>query len=291
MLPASPNTHADAASTLGAGRAGLVCPGVDGVDFERGEDGVWRYAGTGAQIPGAVDVTLGDVVTARQVARPGREPEAVLVSLTEIIEDPRLSWALEKGKRLSGGDDELFFIAWPTWQEHVGDPVGVHAPERDADGLDRMIAKRERDVRLRRHELERATEARQVMVGVASGLGITRRHVAELIGVSTGRIQQLIDDVPRRVQLEVERILRDGPVILKMIPAEPIERDAIDTPKDWDRLQVSEMLDRLVSLGLLSADESARSVRRSQAGEQALKHLSARPRRRVGASVERRSTT
>ncbi|HEY2142269.1 MAG TPA: hypothetical protein VGG98_09445 [Solirubrobacteraceae bacterium] len=211
--------------------------------------------------------------------------------MTEIMEDRRLAWVLEKGTRLSGGDDELFSVAWPTWQEHVGEPVDVHAPERDAEGLDRVIAMRERDVRLRRHELKRATEARQVIVGVASGLGVTRRHIAELIGVSTGRIQQLIDDAPRRVQLEVERILRDGPAILKLVHAEPIERDEIEPPKDWDRAQVSEMLDRLVSLGLLTADKTAGSVCQSHAGEQALEHLSAKPRRRVGANSEQRSTT
>jgi hypothetical protein len=81
--------------------------------------------------------------------------------------------------------------------------------------------------------LERATEGRQVIVGVAAGLGVTRRHVADLIGVSTGRIQQLIDDAPRRVQLEVERILRDAPTILKLVEREPRHPEEVPVPRDW----------------------------------------------------------
>jgi hypothetical protein len=290
MLPAPSDTRLLTVPERGVAAGGLVSPGVDGVDFERGEDGAWRYAGTAALVPGAEDLTLGDVVKVRLIARPGEEPEAALVSLTEITKDRRLAWVLHKGTRLSGGDDELFSVAWPTWQEHVGEPVDVLAPERDADGIDRAIAIRERTVRLLRHELERATEARQVIVGVASGLGVTRRHVAELIGISTGRIQQLVDDAPRRVQLEVERILRDAPIILELVHDEPLARDRLQPPKGWDRSQVSEMLAQLVSLGLL-ADKDGTSVSRTGAGDQALRFLHAKRRRRSGADLEQRSTS
>jgi hypothetical protein len=290
MLPAPSDTQLVTVPDRGATAGGLVSPGVDGVDFERGEDGAWRYAGTAALVPGAEDQTLGDVVNVRLIARPGEEPEAVLISLTEITKDRRLAWVLQKGTRLSGGDDELFSVAWPTWQEHVGEPVDVRAPERDADGIDRAIAITERTVRLLRHELERATEARQVIVGVASGLGVTRRHVAGVIGVSTGRIQQLLDDAPRRVQLEVERVLRDAPTILELVHEEPLGRDQIEPPKGWDRSQVSEMIAQLVNLGLL-ADKDGASLSRTGAGDQALKFLRGKRRRRSGADLEQRSTS
>jgi hypothetical protein len=290
MLPASSDIKARSRlehRTSG----GLVCEGCDGVDYERGEDGVWRYRGTDAVVPGAEDVLLGEVTKARLVVRPGEEPEAVLVSLTEIQHDRRLAWVLELGTRLSGGEDELFAVSWPTWQEHVGQPVDVRVPERDAEGIDRAIARRERAVRLQRHQLERATEGRQVIVGVAAGLGVTRRHVADLIGVSTGRIQQLIDDAPRRVQLEVERILRDAPTILKLVENEPRHREQVSVPKDWSAGQVSEMLDQLVDLGLLSTGERHGTVWRSQAGERALAHLASKRRRKAGTNRGPGSTT
>jgi len=198
---------------------------------------------------------------------------------------------LELGRRLSRGQDELFSVSWPTWQEHASQPVGVRVPERDADGIDRAIARRERAVRLQRHELERATEGRQVIVGVAAGFGVTRKHVADLIGVSTGRVQQLIDNAPRRVQLEVARILRDAPTILKLVDSDPRHREEVSSPKDWSTEQTSEMLDQLVSLGLLATDDAHDTVWRTPTGEQAIAQLVSKRRRKSGGDLGPGSTT
>jgi hypothetical protein len=229
--------------------------------YERGGDGVWRYANTPVEVPGAKDRTLADVVRPRQIGRLGDAPEAILVSLTEVKENPRLRWVLDHGTQIRLDDEEQFWVQWALWQEHADDPVAITAPERDGDDLERHLAEVERRIRFTRRGLDLLTSQRLKSIVAASLLGMTRRGVGETVGVSTGRVQQLVDDLSPDAREEIESILDAGALLATLLPPDtPIDRDAIEPPADWDRLNLSAALDDLVELGLLKQDADMRNV-------------------------------
>lgn len=107
----------------------------------------WKYEGTEIPVVGARDVTLAEVANPRIIARAGAEPEAVLLSLSEIEADTRLLWAVKEGKRLNGDEEPEYKVPFAIWQEHSGQPVGAWLPEWDGSGLDRSLALAEREYR------------------------------------------------------------------------------------------------------------------------------------------------
>jgi len=231
---------------------------------ELGADGSWRYSGTDVLAVGAVAQTLADVVNVREVGVPGETPDAVLLSLSEIVADSRLNWALQKGKRLSGDDDEMFLVPWPVWQEHAAEPVSVWLPERDAEGVHRRLAATERSLRLLREASERAADARTHLVLIASDLGVTRRHLGETLGLSAGRIQQLHDDATP-AQIGAVRALLEEATLLLAQAGDRFRRDELERPPGWSVDKLEETIAEMVDTGLL--DEADGVLHVTETGE------------------------
>jgi hypothetical protein len=238
----------DERSSEGAGAAPqLVSLGRGGPDFELVAPGEpWRYRGKDVTVPGAVPVTLEEAVAPRMLARPGEDPEGVVLSLSELIEDARLAWVLQAGTRLEGGDETLFLVPWPVWQEHANEIVDVWAPERDGTGAARQLAIVERETRLRRHELELVTAKRTEAVAIATALGMSRRQVGALLDVTGTRVQQLLDDAPKSARAAAEQFVADARAVLA--------RDSGGLPSGWDDERFARTVQRMADWGLLAGD-------------------------------------
>jgi hypothetical protein len=240
------------------------------LEFERGVDGLWYYAGTDVPVPGARDVTLREKVRPRQVARPEERPEAVMLSLSEIIGNPRLNWALQAGTRLRGGSEDAFVVPWAVWEERGADVVDVSVPERDGVGLMRGLARVERELRLARHRQGIAASARLRTLLFASRLGATRRATAEILGLSPTRVQQLLDDAGDEVQAEVKELEQDAARVLEltlrageMTEAELAAALEVSAPRFERVLHVLRLCDLVVDDG--------RALRLTDAGQEALR--------------------
>jgi hypothetical protein len=244
--------------------------------MSRRDDGVWCYDGTNIPVPGAVDQTLGEIANVREVTRRGQGPEAVLVACSEIDANPDLSWVPKAGRRLRGEDEDEYEVPWPVWQERAVAPVGVRAPERDADGLRRLLAVEERALRFARRQLEVLTEKRARSVAIASGLGMTRREVSDLLGLSTGRVQQVIEDAPATLRTEVDDVLRDFLLVLRDIGPRVVNRDDVAFPAGSD----DGLLDELIAFGLV--EQQGSQVQVTDAGQRAELHLRTRKRKGGG---------
>jgi hypothetical protein len=236
--------------------------------FERQADGTWNYRETDIPVVAAEDVTLNEQIAVRQVARLDRTPEAVLVSAREIVENDALAWVRSRGRRLRSDDgDELFEVPWAVWQEHAATPVGVRAPERDASGLAQLVAIEERELRFARREAELRAERRARYVAIMASIGMTRREIGQCIGLSTGRVQQVVEDLPASVRAEVDELLRDALRVLRQVGPRSIPRDEVELPASRDEA----LLDELVAYGLLEQDGGVLHL--AEAGEQAELHL------------------
>ena len=253
------------------------------VPTERDDRGVWRYAGTNVEVPGARDVTLAEQVRPREVARSGESPEAVLLSLSEIVADARLNWALQAGTRLqgSGTQDDVFVVPWSVWQEHADEAVGAHLPERDARGVMRGVARVERELRLARHRQEVAARERLLMLLFASELGATRRATAALLGVSPTRVQQLIDEADEDTRATARELVEDARHILRReerdgpAPADTVASEFEVSAERYERaLHVLRLCDLLVDEeGVVELTESGRKIaRRLEATEERSRH-------------------
>ncbi len=240
---------------------------TDAPAFERHADGVWRYAGTDIPVVAAVDRTLAEEVIVRQVARGDEPPEAVLISTAEIDANPGLEWVRTRGRRLRSDAGDEYLVPWEVWQEHASTPVGVRAPERDGSGIVRLAAIEERELRYARHEAELRAARRTRLVAIMTGIGMTRREVGECVGLSTGRVQQVVEDLPPAVQTDVDELLRDALHVLRQIGPRTVDRDEVELPRERE----VELLDELVAYGLLEQTRSA--VRLTEAGERAELHL------------------
>jgi len=231
-------------------------------EFEQRDDAVWVYAGTRIPVPGAQTLTLGEVVTPRELRRVDEPPETAVFSLSEIIAEPKLNWILREGTRLRGGDEDLFAIPWDTWLDYAGREGAIWAPERDGSGIVRRLATDERAVRFARQALEDALETRGRRVAFASLLGMSRRQVGELLGVSATRVQQLMEEIDRPVREQLEKLAADARVILDALPERTqMARRSILRPPEWDRERLERALDALVEHGLLEEDPSTGMVR------------------------------
>lgn len=206
----------------------LVSLGRGGPDFELiSPSDDWQYRDKDVPVPAAVGITLAEMVKPREVRRAGEDPESVVLSLSELIDNARLGWVLQAGTRLEGADEPLFLVPWPVWQEHASDIVDVWAPERDGVGAARQLAIAERETRLLRYELEQATARRTETVAIATALGMSRRRVGALLGVSGARVQQILDDAPNSAQASAARFVTDARAVLQHADGE--------LPAGWDR--------------------------------------------------------
>jgi hypothetical protein len=225
-------------------------PGKERPSVELSENG-WEYAESGIAAVGARDITLGEATNPLLLGRPGEEPEAVVLRLTEIIEDSRLNWVLQNSTQLEGGDEPRFEVSWAVWQEHAGEPIAAWLPECDATGIDRLLAIAERDVRFAKQKLDAAGAARQRLVVLASRLGRSRREVGETLGLSTGRVQQLNDDPPAEVVGDVEGLIRAAVLIGDRIGNTPCPRDGVPPVPGLGGDERDEAVDLMLALGLL----------------------------------------
>lgn len=248
-------TDSDATFTDDVGaRPPLISAGKqDAPDYERREDGIWCYRGTDVPVPGATDVTFGDLVAAREVRRPGRDPESVLLSLSELIAEERLNWVLQSGVRLEGADEDLFLVPWPVWRERASEPVDAYAPERDDRGVGHQLAVAERDLRLLRREIELATNRRARAVAIASELGLTRRQIGELLGISPARVQQLLDDAPAALRLDVGRFIEEARAVIGRLSTGGVARGGLSMP-GWSDVDLGQTIDELIAWELVVED-------------------------------------
>lgn len=260
-----------ARSTDPLARPGVAAPAatlrVDGgaeLELVRGEDGIWRFADTGIEVPGASDRTVADIAEILVIAPPAGDPQAVLVPRSQVEAHSALAWVPAVGTLLRGGAEERFEVPWPVWQERSGVPVDLRAPERDEKGIRRRMAAVEREVRFARWELERLIQRRARLVAIGAALGMSRREMSEVLGVSAGRVQQLIEDLSPAARADVDSTLRDAVKVLRAVGEEVAWRGA---------LAPDAIVDELLDLGLL--EEVDGGVRSTEAGDRAEVHLRA----------------
>jgi DNA-directed RNA polymerase specialized sigma24 family protein len=242
-----------------------------------GPDGVWRYSGTSIAAVGAQERTLADVLRVREVGVAGSPPEAVLFALSEIVANHRLNWVLQAGTRLRGGEEDLFSVPWPVWQERAAEPVDVWLPERDAQGLDRRLAITERELRFLREASDAATARRSQLVLLGTELGMTRRQIAEVLGLSAGRVQQLHEEVDDQHAAEVQRTISDARLLLKHVN-DGLHPDRLDIPSGWTREKLDDVLGHLVDFGLLEVIEAGDELRVTETGKRVTREATAKGR-------------
>jgi hypothetical protein len=247
-----------------ATRDSAVASSVDNPVVVRDEAGVWRYDGTEIAAVGARDVTLAEVVNPRALARAGEEPDAIILSLSEIIADARLNWILQEGTKLDGGDEPLFLLSLELWQERSALPVKAWLPETDASGVDRCLAIAERNWRFARKALDDAGLDRTRLVLLASRMGRSRRDVSETLGLSSGRVQQLNDDPPLELAAEVDRFLRDASDVAVSLEARERSSSHPVTRRGLGADRSDEVVADMISLGLL--EEMPDGLRVTEAG-------------------------
>lgn len=228
------------------------------------DSGEWRYAGTPIAAVGARDVTLAEAAHPRIVSRSGDEPEAVLLSLTEIEADERLLWAVKKGTRLNGEDDPLYKIPWAVWQEYAAEPVDAYLPEWDGAGLDRSLALAEREYRFAKQAMDDAGVRRQYLVILASRLGRSRRIVGETLGLSPARIQQLSEAPPDEVVAGVEEFLGSAIRVAALLGSGACPREELPRPRDLGGDEFEEIITSMIAVGLV--EKTAEGLRLTEDG-------------------------
>lgn len=185
------------------------------------------------------------------LGREGEQPEAIVLSLSEIIEDARLNWVLQVGTKLDGGEEVLFLLPLAVWQERAAEPVKAWLPEHDASGVDRCLASAERRWRFAKSDLDEAGRYRMRMILLASRMGKSRRDVGETLGLSTGRVQQLNDDPPAELVAEVDRFIRDAMQIAAVLETRPSSRDEVPSRHGLGSDRVDEVLTDMLAVGML----------------------------------------
>jgi hypothetical protein len=257
--PTAPNGVLSASRTIVVGDSEFLP--------ERREDGVWYYGGTDIAVPGAVDRTLGEVVDARVVARRDGAPEAVLITRSEIQSIPGLDWVPALGKLLRQEPEEEYEVPWPVWQERSVAPIGVRAPERDSSGLRCLLATEERSLRFARWEADRVSGRRARTIAISSRLGETRKEIGDTIGLSTGRIQQIIEDLSPTILAEVDQLADEILAVVRYLGSRAVNSNEVARSIGCDE----GLLPELVTMGLLAEDGPRVYV--TEAGERAELHL------------------
>ncbi len=199
---------------------------------------------------GARDVTLAEAANPRIIARADDEPEAVLLSLSEIEADTRLLWAVKEGRRLDGDEEPEYKVPFAIWQEHAGQPVGAWFPEWDGSGLDRSLALAERDYRFAKHALEDAGVLRQYLIVLAARLGRSRRVVGETLGLSAARVQQLSEAPSDEMLADVEELVGSATQVAVLLGSGACPRDELPRPRALGGDELEEIIASMISVGL-----------------------------------------
>src|SRR5581483_903611 len=243
----------------GARLAGLWRVAEDvALPVEQDESGQFVYVGSPVQAVGAKPRTLTEAVTPRLLVRDD-QPESVLISLSEIQADSRLNWVLQSSKRLHGDDDEFFVVPWEVWQERAAEAVDAWLPERDGDPLARRLALAERAMRMCRYETELAGRFRVQMIVAATQLGMNRRQIGEVLGLSPARVQQLYDDAQPEEVAAVKRALAGARVLLEAMP-DQVTVGKLSRPEGWGADEFDEVLAACENFGLLERDAESLQV-------------------------------
>lgn len=216
-----------------------------------GESEEWKYAEADIPAVGARDVTLAEATKPRIISRAEGEPEAVLLSLTEVEADKRLFFAFEEGTRLNGEEEPLYKVSWEVWQEHAAQPVGAWLPEWDGVGLDRSMALVEREYRFAKLALEETGVLRHYLVVLAAHLGRSRRVVGETLGLSPARIQQLNETASREVVADVEEFLSSAARVAALLGEGVCPRDELPRPRDLGGDELEEIVASMIAVGLI----------------------------------------
>jgi hypothetical protein len=191
---------------------------VEGRQFVREPDGVWRYADRAAAVPGARDLTATERYDPQFVGRGGvKGPEQILLPTKLVTEHDDLAWCLKVGSTLRAeqpGSPSYVMVPASEWAKHEHEPVGIVAPELSLRPAVREIAEAERDVREAQESLAAATRRRAQLL-TKHGHELTRREVADITGLSLARVQQLVADTAaepelRDSQIELLRALAEG---------------------------------------------------------------------------------
>jgi hypothetical protein len=241
-----------------------LVPAIERPQVAPGEAGGWVYTDTGIPAVGARDISLGEAVNPREIVRSGEKPEAILLSLTEIESDRRLHWVLEAGTRLNGGDEPEYKVSWAAWQEHAAEPVGVWLPEWDGAGLDRSMALSERHYRFAKQAMDDAGVLRQYLVVLAARLGRSRRIVAEKLGLSTARIQQLNETASDEIVADVDEFVTAAARVAALLGREGSPRADLLRPRDVGADEFEEIIGSMIATGL--AEERAEGLRLTDDG-------------------------
>jgi hypothetical protein len=229
-----------------------------------GESDAWLYADTEIPAVGARDITLDEAIKPDCLGRPGEEPKAVLLSLTEMESDKRLHWAFEVGTRLNGDEEPLYKVDWAAWQEHAGKPVGAWLPEWDGQGVDRPLALAERQWRFVKQALDDAGVLRQYLIVLATRLGRSRRLVGETLGLSTARIQQLHETAPPEVVADVEDFVRTASRVAEQLGGESWPRAELPRPDGLGSDEFEEVVASMIAVGLI--EEATKGLRLTNDG-------------------------
>ncbi len=239
-------------------------------------EGIWFYRGTNIPIPGAVDRTLADVAAVRTISRGRGSPIAVLISATEIAENPALGWASEVGTQVRQTPEPEYEIAYSLWQEHSAHPVGVVAPEWDGTGIPRLLARHERALRFARHEADRLAERRARMIAIAVHLGESRKAIGKTLNITAVRVAQIVDELSEAEQLAIEDLMAEIVAVVRYMGSRALAAREIVAGVGCD----TEFLTELIEMGLLELCGS--KLRVTEAGEAAELHLRSRKQKSSG---------
>lgn len=175
------------------GRLSLESAKINGVQFVRDPEGVWRFAETGIPVPGARDVTLTERFDPKLIVRSDGEVERVVVSGASIeVGGDLLDWCLEEGSLVLDGDRLIeVLVPYPEWQKRDRIPGELIVPELHGTEPERELAEAERQFREAERGMEEAAAGRaEVLRRYADEM--TRQEARAITGLSVGRIQQLI---------------------------------------------------------------------------------------------------
>jgi hypothetical protein len=171
--------------------------------YERWSDGIWRYAagsivvrypaGSG-EVPGARDRTLTEAYKPRKMVGDDGAPIAMFIPIELITQAGQdLEWATKIGDWVGESRSRKgVIVGLEEWQSHDVDVTALSAPELDAASPLNKLALAERNSRLAALAAEEAAATRNQAVRDAVRQGVPRHTIAQLLGVSVGRVGQLL---------------------------------------------------------------------------------------------------
>lgn len=167
---------------------------LNDVQYIRDPEGVWHYADTWIEVPGARDLTLTERFEPKFIINGGGEVERVVVPGESIEEFPELlEWCLDIGTAITDEDGEIaeVFVPIEAWRERDRVPGALVAPEHTGNPAEQELAQAERAYREAERRLEIAADNRAEVLRRHSD-EMTRQEARAITGLSVGRIQQLI---------------------------------------------------------------------------------------------------